>query len=225
MSQGNIMKHTIVFCFILLLAPAFAGAETMYVTDKLEVAVRDGKGMEYKILGVARSDEKVDVLDTEGEYANIRLPGGVEGWMLSRYLTRTLPKTEMLEKLAEDKDQIREKQASALDEINKLKGEKESLEETQQMHERKIKSLDDEYAELKSGCSDFVALRTNYERLQAEMKSNRETLATISAENAELRENTRLMWFIFGSASVLSGFIIGMYLQSLRNRRRRQISF
>jgi hypothetical protein len=70
-----------------------------------------------------------------------------------------------------------------------------------------------------------VKLRDDHEKLKAEIKSTRETLASLTAENEDLRESTRLMWFIFGAAAVLSGFLIGMYLQSLRNKKRRQINY
>ncbi len=44
-------------------------AETMYVIDRLEVAVRANKGVEHAIVAVVRTDEKIEVLSTEGEYA------------------------------------------------------------------------------------------------------------------------------------------------------------
>lgn len=219
------MRSLFVACAVMLMLPVFAGAETMYITDKIEVVLRDGKGMEYKIVGVARSNDKVEVLSTEGEYANIRLSNGVEGWLLSRYLTQSLPKSAVITTLTSDMDQAKEKHKTAQEEIIKLNEEKASLANTKQALENKIKNLENENQEIKTGCADFVKLRDDHEKLKAEMKSNRETAATLTVENEDLRENTRLMWFIFGAAAVLSGFLIGMYLQSLRNKRRRQISF
>jgi len=200
-------------------------AEFMYVTDKVEIVIREGKGMEYKIVGVARSNDKVEVLNTEGEYANIRLASGTEGWVLSRYLTETLPKNMMITGLSGEIEQFKEKLKSAQDESSRLNDEKNSLENTRQMLEKKLLALEAENQEIRTGCADFVKLRDDHEKLKTEMKSTRESLASLTVENEDLRENTRLMWFIFGAAAVLSGFVIGMYLQSLRNKRRRQISF
>ena len=219
------MRMLFLVGMMLLTLHGIVHAEFMYVTDKIEIVIREGKGMEYKIIGVARSNDKLEVLSTEGEYANIRLANGTEGWVLSRYLTQTLPKPMMITSLSADIDQFKEKLKSAQDESTRLKDEKASLENSKQLLEKKLQGFESENQEIRTGCADFVKLRDDHEKLKTEMKSTRESLASLTAENEDLRENTRLMWFIFGAAAVLSGFVIGMYLQSLRSKKRRQISF
>lgn len=204
---------------------AVVGAETMYVTDKIEIMLREGRGMEHRIVGVARSNDPVEVIATEGEYAQIRLSNGQEGWVLSRYLTASLPKTMVIENLTKELEQIREKLKTAQQDAARLAEEKKGLEVARAALEKKVQELAAESKEIKEGCADFIALRDSHAKLADELKALQKTAAQLSAENRELRENTNLMWFIFGAGAVLSGFVIGMYLQGLRARRRSQIKF
>jgi len=219
------MRIRILVVAALLMLQTVAMAETRYVTDKIEIMLREGKGMEHKIIGVARSNDPVEVLTIEGEYAQIRLGSGLEGWVLARYLSPAIPKPMVIANLSNEIEQTREKLKNAQQELVRLGDEKKTLEASQSALEKKVQELTAENKDIRAGCADFIALREDHAKLSAELKNARTTLSDLSAENEELRENTRLMWFIFGSAAVLSGFIIGMYLQSLRLRRRRQINF
>jgi len=202
---------------VLLILPAYAYAEMMYITDRIEASVRSGKGLATgsKYLGVVRTNDKVEVLETDGEYARVRLTNGTEGWLHTRYLTATPPKTPLPGSI--DK--------SPQDELTKLRDEKTGLEQLRDQQILKIKESEAALENLKGGCADFIKLRAEIEKVQQELRSNQEITAQLTKENEELAQNTRLMWFIFGAVAVLCGFIIGMWLQSLRNRRKPRISF
>ena len=78
---------------VLALAMGLAGtsvAETRYVSDRLEIQMRTGKGTQFRILRMLPSGTAVEVLetDTEDGYTRVRAPGGVEGWVLSRLLMK-----------------------------------------------------------------------------------------------------------------------------------------
>ena len=61
-------------------------AETRYVSDRLDIQMRTGKGTKFRILRMLPSGTAVEVLetDTANGYTRVRTPGGVEGWVLSR---------------------------------------------------------------------------------------------------------------------------------------------
>ena len=215
----------IISVIFLVPVPASAETETMYLTDRLEVAVRAGKGLEYKILAIARSNEKVEVLNTEGEYANLRLANGIEGWILKRYLTGSIPKPLVISNLKSEIEKLEGKNNSAVEEIRKLKEEKGVLENTKKTQGKKIETLENEYEDLKVSCSDYIKLRDDHERLRKEIVTNRRKISTLSQENEELRRNTNLMWFVAGGSAVLIGFLIGLVLQNLRYKKKKRLSF
>jgi SH3 domain protein len=210
---------------VIFLKPVLASAETMYITDRLEVTIRAGKGLEYKILAIARSNEKVEVLNTEGEYANLRFANGIEGWILKRYLTGSIPKSLVISNLKSKIEKLKGKNNSAVKEIRKLKEKKVVLENTNETQEKKIETLENEYEDLKVSCSDYIKLRDDHEKLRKEMVTSRRKVSKLSQENEELRRNTNLMWFVAGGSAVLIGFIIGLILQNLRNKRKKKLSF
>jgi SH3 domain protein len=203
---------------VLFVLPAFAFAETMYITDRVEASVRSGKGLATgsKVLGAVRTGDTVEVLAKDDEYANVRLANGTEGWLHMRYLTAAPPM---------DVEKLKEKNKSVQEELNRLREEKAGLETLRNQQALKIQETGAAFEALKAGCADFIKVRTEIEKAQQAVAAHKEIIAQLTKENEYLAQNTRLMWFIFGAAAVLCGFIIGMWLQSLRNRRRPKISF
>ncbi|MCP4713652.1 MAG: TIGR04211 family SH3 domain-containing protein [Deltaproteobacteria bacterium] len=212
-------------CAFILLTPALCPAGTMFLTDRLEVAVRAGKGLEYKILAIVKSNQKVEVVETEGEYANIKLASGIEGWILNRYLTRETPKPTVIERLNKKIERLQAKDTRLAEDMRGLKETRSELEKTKSTQAERIKALERDYEDLKSACADFIKLQDDHDRLKQEMIDNRRELSKLRRENEELRKNTNLMWFVVGASAVLIGFIIGLVLQGLRSKRRKQLSF
>ena len=74
-----------------LLSPilSFAGA-TRYVSDELEITMRSGQGVKFGIRKMLTSGAKLEVLETDpAGYSKVRTEQGVDGWVLSRYLSNT----------------------------------------------------------------------------------------------------------------------------------------
>ena len=115
-------------CFLSLLATGLA--ETMYVTDRLYLSLRKGPGLGEPSLGLLSSDMKVEVLETERDWARVRVEDGRVGWVIRKFLVADLPKPIVIQQLKEElekKDMIPEK----------LRNENESLKE-------KIRALENE---------------------------------------------------------------------------------
>ena len=90
------MRRIILVIATFLLISGMAYAKPMYVTDSFEVTIRTGKDITNKIIALAKSNQKVEVLKQEDEWAFIQLQDGKEGWMLSRFLTEDIPKGEVI---------------------------------------------------------------------------------------------------------------------------------
>ena len=63
-------------------------ATTAYVTDQMEVTLRNGTSTGHRILRMLPSGVPLEVLETDSDsgYTRVRSPSGQEGWVLSRYL-------------------------------------------------------------------------------------------------------------------------------------------
>jgi len=200
-------------------------AESMYVTDRLEVVVRGGRGIEYRILAVVKTDEKVEVLEYQGDYAFIRTAKGVEGWMLKRYLTLDTPKSRVIEDYKKQIELLKVDGSDAEKKMLALSEKVRSLEKTKALQAKKIKQLEKDYLDLKTVSAGVLKLKEEKEELAKRIQRNSRKLSSTINENLELKKQTKLKWFIAGGSAILLGFIIGMYLQHLRNEKKRHLSF
>ena len=82
------MKSIPIVLALVLGLVSTAMAETRYVSDRLEIQMRTGKGTQFRILRMLPSGTALEILevDQENGYSRVRTPSGVEGWVLSRYL-------------------------------------------------------------------------------------------------------------------------------------------
>ncbi len=95
-----------IFC-----GPGSGLAETMYVTDRLYLSLRNAPDLDEPSVTAISSDTKVEVLETEGEWAKIMVGNRRTGWVLKKYLVSDLHKSPVIEELErkiEEKDNILE---------------------------------------------------------------------------------------------------------------------
>ena len=109
------------FLALLLGISLTAQAETRFVTDELEVDLRSGTSTQHRILRMLPSGTALETLEVDADsgYTKVRTSSGVEGWILTRFLSRTpsardrLAETE--KKLAELEIQSRQRMAKLSD--------------------------------------------------------------------------------------------------------------
>lgn len=79
-----------------LLMASVATADTKYVIDRLEITLRSGPDTGNRIITMIPSGQALEVLSTGGDWAEVRLPSGEQGWVLARYLSTEIPKARNL---------------------------------------------------------------------------------------------------------------------------------
>jgi SH3 domain protein len=106
------MKKMTLFLYLILICLLYGQgnvlAETMYVTDRLQLSLRKSPDTGQPPVGLLPSDTKVEVLETEGKWAHVNLEDGRTGWVMKRYLVKDVPKPLIIEQL---KGQIEESKA------------------------------------------------------------------------------------------------------------------
>ncbi len=113
---------------LLVVSQASFGA-TKYVTDEFEIMLRTGQSTQHEIRRQIKSGTPLEILQESDGYTNVRMPTGVEGWVLSRYLMdqpsgrdRLAALEKRHEKLKTKFDQAVEEEKAAMGkEINRLK--------------------------------------------------------------------------------------------------------
>ena len=106
MKKMKLCLYLIVICF--LYGQGNGLAETMYVTDRLHLSLRNAPNPAGPFLMLLQSDTKVEVLETEGKWAKVQLENGRTGWVMKRYLVEDVPKSVIIEQLKGEIEEIKE---------------------------------------------------------------------------------------------------------------------
>jgi len=205
-------------CGLVFLAlNGIAPAETVYVTDELRLGLREGPGSNYEIVDVARSGQVLELLNVEGRWARVRLTDGQEGWVLERYLTRTMTGGLKLERLRAQYDSLRNQAENLREENRRLNREVQQLRTELKQNSRTAAEATEAYEALKNEASEYLQLKTRYENAARQLTEQTQQLEELNARIDALESQRTIRWLLTGAGVVLFGFIVGV---SIRKKRR-----
>jgi SH3 domain protein len=195
---------------LLTLLPSVTMAETRFV--EVEVTLRTGQGTGFSIVRMVRSGTPVEILqqDPGSGYTRVRMPGGTEGWVLTRYLTDNPVGAEQL--------------VTAQQRIDQMQRENRQLVEERDRYLKEADSLAEELARLKDLSSNALALEDANQQLRTTVARHEETIGRLQKDNERLASRTRRDWFVAGAGVLVIGIVLGVVLPRIRWRRRRSWS-
>ncbi|MGI9263608.1 MAG: TIGR04211 family SH3 domain-containing protein [Gammaproteobacteria bacterium] len=200
----------ILAAFTLLLLPLVLLAETRFV--EVEVTLRRGQSTNHGIVRMIRSGTPVDVLesDTASGYTRIRMPGGTEGWILSRYLMAEPATREELVASQQRVDRLTRENRELVGERDRLSTEADVLAE--------------ELARLKNLSANTLALEEANNRFEVSAARDQKTIEDLRVENEKLSGTSSREWFLVGGGVLFFGLLLGLILPRIRWRRQRSWS-
>lgn len=83
-----ILKYT---GFVTLILSASVMAETAYVTDNLRLGLHQAVDTSDRAFRSLQSGQEIEIISRDRNYAHVRLPGGVEGYVKAGYLVFEKP--------------------------------------------------------------------------------------------------------------------------------------
>jgi SH3 domain protein len=209
------------FCLTLILLSSLSQAETMYVTDLLKLRLRSEKGSDQKILGVVMSGQVVDVIQIEDEWAQVRLPDGKEGWVLTRYLTPRKTNAIILENLQKQHKALKDELTGTIDENRHLTKENKRLRLELNQSETSVKKVNTSYENLKTEAANYLDLKAKYQETVTRLNEQAQKSEEFKAKIERLETRQMIRWFLTGAGVLLFGVIIGFAAK----RQRRRTSF
>ena len=207
---------------LLLLSPLTSSAETTrYVSDQLEITMRNGQGVKFAIKRVLTSGDRLELIEVNSSgYSKVRTIEGVEGWVLTRYLMNapsvrnlgadSAQKVVNLElELAKTKEELQNLsiKVTASDSVNM------TLKETSQRLKKELDSL-------KITASGSIALDNENIQLKEQIQQNHHRTQALTLENTAIKNSDGQSWFLIGVAVLLGGIILGLILPRLRFQRK-----
>jgi len=211
---------------MLLVVPLLSPLVTVagparYVSDDLEITMRSGQGVKFGIRKMLTSGAKLEVLETDpAGYSKVRTDQGVEGWVLSRYLSNT---PSARDRIAASEQQVvnlqlevakyKEELSHLTDRNSDADGENMSLKETAQ---RLSTELDD----LRKTASNAVGLDNENRQLKEKLQQVDHDMQLLIIENSALKDNDAKSWFLIGAAVLFGGLLLGLILPRLRFQKK-----
>ena len=220
------MKNQVVlvlaFLFSVVSSVSLAQAQVRYITDSLEVPLRAGTSTRYKIVRMLPSGTQVDVLTTDSKsgYSQVRVKGGPQGWILSRYLMdEPVPRERML-RAEQALEPLKAENADLKAQLNNVAGEKRQAESKYDKLLAENQRLSQELAQIHKAAANAIAIDQRNKELERQMVDLERELQIVQQENQILSDGSTRAWFLRGAGVLLLGGIIGLIIPRLRFQRR-----
>ncbi len=216
------MRNVLVLVFLFLVMAGNVVAETRYISDRLEITMRNGKGTKYSITRMLRSGTPVEVLDIDkaSGYSQIRTKSGKEGWVLSRFLMRGRAARDQLTTAEKNLAELELANNKMAANIKTLTQEKKLLEASLSDLDGESRNVSQELAEIKRTASSALALDSENKNLKGRVVSLEREMQTLNQENESLKDRTARDWFMVGAAVILLGIITGLIIPRIRFRKK-----
>lgn len=217
MSRHSIMVFLV--CLVFIMVPfQQVSAKGLYVRDWITISVRIAPQETAKIVGLANTNDFLEVIEENEEWSKVRTPDGKDGWVQNRYLTKQTPKALII-------DQLNEKVKSLTENNKTLREENKQLQKDNRERNYKVSSLSkevdkvkNEFDDLKTASTEYLELKKRYEDLQGEFIVHSEKMEMIAKENNRLKTSDKLIFTLIGGGFIIFGLVIGIILQLFRSR-------
>lgn len=182
---------------LLALFPLLAAADTAYVTDNLRLGLHNAEDTSDRAFRILESGQPMEILIRAGNYANVRLPDGTEGWVKTAYLVADKPAKLIVAETMQERDAL----AAELEQTKAAFAEPAAT----------IERLQSETSNLKA----------QLETARTEITSLQESSASIDDLKARYKGSLPLTW-VGGALLVVLvlGFLVGLWYTDYRSRKR-----
>ena len=197
-------------------------AKTVYVTDKLEILLRGGKGAQYKIVSSLETGTPLTVLkkDTGDGWTYVKTKDKKTGWVLSRFLIESPIARDRLDTATQNLENVQQENQQVKGELDGLKV---AYQETSTENEALIKEknrLLQEVAAIRQASSNAVQVMEERDQLQERVINLERDMQTVKRENQTLEDSKSQDWFLIGAGVLLGGILLGLILPKLSWKRK-----
>ncbi len=193
------MKKTYKYLLILFLWTVFfiypSFAEDIYVAGITKVTMRTGPGIKHKIIDILTSGDKLEMVEYQRDWSQVKTDKGRTGWVLTRFLTQEIPDAFLIEKLKKDNQELISK-FRVLEAENKILADKNSA----------LVNFEEKYNKLEQESADFLKLETKYKKVMEEFAAQKEQIGILKNNlNQEQK-----FWFLIGAGVFIFGLLLGL---------------
>jgi len=212
-------SSNIFFGLILSLLCTFASAESMYIDDTLLVPLRSGEGLNFRIVhkGIP-SGTKLQVLEhnKDSGYSKVLTPGGIEGFLPTRYLVAEPIARFKLEQANKELASFKEENAKLKEQFQTLSAEFNSLKKTNNETEKQLDKNVQELSHVRSVSANALTLDQRNRELRESNEQLRNELELLQTDNSRLKDRSESNMMLAGGGLVLLGVILALLIPMLK---------
>ncbi len=217
------MKKILNAFFILLVTLSSAQADTVYVTDNLNLSLRSEENNTSKVIKLLATGTPLTILEENKStgFVRVRLHDGTEGYMPVRNTMKEPPSRSQLDVATKNLTAMQSENATLKAELNTIKESITPGSTLEQSLARERDLLSRELSELKKTAASTVELKSQRDELQERVVNVERELQQFKLENQALQDTANQDWFLYGGILALIGVILGFILPKLSWRRSR----
>ncbi|WP_338100606.1 TIGR04211 family SH3 domain-containing protein [Salinicola corii] len=173
-----------------------------WVSDSLTTFVRSGPTDGYRIVGTLTSGDPVTVLQTQGDYTQVRGPDGDEVWVQSQFIQDQPSAQQQLPALQKKVDQLTTRLDGIDDEWN-----------------QRVADMRNELKDRQAQVDELQATNNQLNQAYSQSESKmREMQARLDTQEEDLL----MRYFMYGGGVAGAGLILGLIVPHLPRRRRKR---
>ncbi|MFT5717478.1 MAG: SH3 domain protein [Oleiphilaceae bacterium] len=213
------MLNKISQIIILSLLSCTAWSQSMYINDTLLVPLRSGEGTSFRIVHKGlKSGMKLEILEQSkaSGYSKIRTPGGIEGYLPTRYLTGTPIAKIQLVKAKENISLLQTENTNLKKELGTITKAHTSLDQNYKKTSSELASNSKELTNIKSISANALNLDRRNRELRESNEQLRSQLELLQTENMRLKDKSGSNTMLMGGGLVTLGIIIALVTPLIR---------
>jgi SH3 domain protein len=204
-----------------LIWTGFSSAQTLYVSESLEITLRSGPGNDYRIIAMPSSATRLQLLEEGKEWNRVRDENGREGWVLKRYTTTELPRIVVIERLQQENQRLKAAADKAMEQARGLAAENKELTSSLAGSQKELAAVQQQYSGLRADAGNVVELRDKHQETVRQLQTITAAKEKLAKENQELRAGSRMRWFLTGAGVVGGSMLFGFFTGRFERRSRR----
>lgn len=213
--MSSVVRWIAVALLVLCLLPAGALAQERYISDELSLDLRAGPGNQYRIERMVPAGTQVQVLEEDSGWSRVRLPDGLEGWVLTRLLSDQPSAQARLSGAQSALEQVQQENSQLSENLEEARARVEELESRLAESESRRQTLEQRMERAEQG----LDLYEENETLKKQVIDLEREIQDLEQERDRLRGRDEQRWFIVGAAVLFVGILAGLILPRLRWRR------
>ena len=152
------------------------------------------------------AEQPVTILEVDEKWTKVKDQDDVEGYILSRFLTKNIPFSLRYKWLNHKQKKIQEELVALKDSLKETKSNLEIRNTEYEALNRKLDTTSNSFDELKSGSANFLTLQENFKKNEKILNEQSKLIKTFD----EKLNKHYIYWFLAGAGVLCLGWIFGI---------------